>query len=292
MNNGFKKMFITDFNKTEQEHLEGQNIVWGHETKVSIECLPDAEQHLSVLPEKYLCVINEKIEWINNNKNHEKIKKEVGCRIDRINTIIGNNHHLCGIDCGMCSEYADDEGDYTFEDKVFCFTGKLANYTREEAQEIIEENDGIVTDSLSNKVDYLIVGKKPENILDKAKTMGIAILNEKALDDICEGFGPPYVLYGKRPHFNVNYNTDVFLEKIIIYPSIGYAKIYFTNNKNDCHVDYELDTVLQIDDNNTVHFVGENYGTDDNFSEIELYTKLAKAGCSDAKKHLEKINNK
>jgi DNA ligase (NAD+) len=53
--------------------------------------------------------------------------------------------------------------------KIFCFTGELEKYTRSEAQKIVEELGGEAVDSISSKVDYLVVGKNPGSKLEKAK---------------------------------------------------------------------------------------------------------------------------
>ncbi|MEM5875702.1 MAG: NAD-dependent DNA ligase LigA [Candidatus Aenigmatarchaeota archaeon] len=63
--------------------------------------------------------------------------------------------------------------------KVFCFTGELNKFTRSEAQKIVEELGGIAVDSVSSRVDYLVVGKNPGSKLEKAKKYPkIKIINE------------------------------------------------------------------------------------------------------------------
>lgn len=62
--------------------------------------------------------------------------------------------------------------------KVFVITGSLPSMTREEAKTIIEKHGGKVNSSISSKVDFLIVGEKPGSKLEKAKKMGIKIINE------------------------------------------------------------------------------------------------------------------
>lgn len=61
----------------------------------------------------------------------------------------------------------------------FCFTGELKNYTRSEAQKLVEDLGGVVVDSISSKVNYLVVGEKPGSKLEKAKKYSkIKIINE------------------------------------------------------------------------------------------------------------------
>jgi NAD-dependent DNA ligase len=53
--------------------------------------------------------------------------------------------------CSVCPEV-------TFEGKVFGFTGSSTKYSREEFREIVEGLGGIVANSVSKKLDYLIIG--------------------------------------------------------------------------------------------------------------------------------------
>lgn len=63
--------------------------------------------------------------------------------------------------------------------QVFVFTGTLKNFTREKAKEIVENLGGIVSDSVSKKVNYLVVGKEPGSKLQKAKKIPtIKIISE------------------------------------------------------------------------------------------------------------------
>jgi DNA ligase (NAD+) len=66
--------------------------------------------------------------------------------------------------------------------KTFVITGTLANHSREEAKALIEANGGKVTDSISKKTDYLVLGADPGSKLQKARTLNIPVLDEKALE--------------------------------------------------------------------------------------------------------------
>ncbi len=63
--------------------------------------------------------------------------------------------------------------------KSFLLTGKLENFTREEAKEKIESLGGKVSGQVSSRIDYLIVGEDPGSKLDKARKMQVPILSEK-----------------------------------------------------------------------------------------------------------------
>jgi DNA ligase (NAD+) len=64
--------------------------------------------------------------------------------------------------------------------KTFVLTGTLASLTRGQAQDKIRAAGGNVTDSVSRKVDYVVVGDDPGAKLEKAKKLGITILDESA----------------------------------------------------------------------------------------------------------------
>lgn len=65
------------------------------------------------------------------------------------------------------------------KDKVFVFTGALSSMSREEAKRLVEEMGGIVKNSVSKKVDFVVVGENPGSKYEKAKNLGIKILYEK-----------------------------------------------------------------------------------------------------------------
>ncbi len=63
--------------------------------------------------------------------------------------------------------------------KVFVFTGALKEFTRSEAKRIVEELGGTVASSVSRNVDYVVVGENPGSKYDKAKKLGIKMINEE-----------------------------------------------------------------------------------------------------------------
>jgi DNA ligase (NAD+) len=68
--------------------------------------------------------------------------------------------------------------------KTFVITGTLAGLSREEAKIRIEAAGGKVTNSLSGKTDYLVVGESPGSKLDKATKLGVATLDETAFTSL------------------------------------------------------------------------------------------------------------
>jgi DNA ligase (NAD+) len=66
-----------------------------------------------------------------------------------------------------------------FSNKNFVLTGSLASMTRGEAKQRIEALGGKVVSSLSKNTDYVIVGTDAGSKLEKAKTLGILLLDEQ-----------------------------------------------------------------------------------------------------------------
>ncbi|HEX2195944.1 MAG TPA: NAD-dependent DNA ligase LigA [Actinomycetota bacterium] len=65
--------------------------------------------------------------------------------------------------------------------KTFVVTGTLEGFSRQGAQDAIEELGGKVTGSVSKKTDYVVVGANPgASKYDKAQELGIAMLDEAA----------------------------------------------------------------------------------------------------------------
>jgi DNA ligase (NAD+) len=62
--------------------------------------------------------------------------------------------------------------------KTFVLTGTLPSLTREEATEKIETLGGHVTGSVSKKTDYVLAGAEPGSKFDKAKELGVRIIDE------------------------------------------------------------------------------------------------------------------
>jgi DNA ligase (NAD+) len=69
----------------------------------------------------------------------------------------------------------------TLNDMTFVITGTLPTLSREQAKALIEESGGKVTDSVSRKTDYLVVGEAAGSKLDKARSLGVPTLTEAQL---------------------------------------------------------------------------------------------------------------
>src|SRR5579859_3001758 len=68
--------------------------------------------------------------------------------------------------------------------RSFVFTGGLANRSREEAGELVQQHGGKVSGSVSKKTDYVVVGTDPGSKYEKAKELGVAILTESEFEKL------------------------------------------------------------------------------------------------------------
>jgi len=68
--------------------------------------------------------------------------------------------------------------------KTFVLTGTLANYSRDEAKKMIEDAGGKVTGSVSKKTDYVVAGTDAGSKLDKAKELGVKVIDEKGMEEL------------------------------------------------------------------------------------------------------------
>jgi DNA ligase (NAD+) len=68
-----------------------------------------------------------------------------------------------------------------FEGMTFVVTGTLPTFSRDDAKAFIESHGGKVTDSVSKKTSYLVLGENPGSKFDKAKSLGIKIVGEVEL---------------------------------------------------------------------------------------------------------------
>ncbi|MBI5298351.1 MAG: NAD-dependent DNA ligase LigA [Chloroflexi bacterium] len=64
---------------------------------------------------------------------------------------------------------------------TFVVTGTLPTLTREGVKELIESNGGKVTDSVSRKTSYLVLGENPGSKLEKAQSLGVPVIGEEEL---------------------------------------------------------------------------------------------------------------
>ena len=88
------------------------------------------------------------------------------------------------MEAGVKPERRQKCGGGAFDGENVVLTGTLQGYTREEAGKIIEEQGGTVSSSVTKKTTMVLAGEKAGSKLDKAKALGIKIIEEKTFKDM------------------------------------------------------------------------------------------------------------
>jgi DNA ligase (NAD+) len=70
-------------------------------------------------------------------------------------------------------------GKKTLAAKTFVFTGELEKMTRDEAKDKVRYLGGDISGSVSKETDYVVAGREPGSKYEKAKKLGVKIINEK-----------------------------------------------------------------------------------------------------------------
>ena len=85
-----------------------------------------------------------------------------------------------------CIDDEEEISDNRFEGKTFVLTGTLPSMTRSEASALIESFGGKVSGSVSKKTSYVLAGSEAGSKLTKATALGIEIISEDDLKNMCE----------------------------------------------------------------------------------------------------------
>ena len=108
-------------------------------------------------------VVAKEIEDFFNDKN---IKKNVEMLLNK-----GINPYY---------EREENKKENIFTDKKIVITGTF-DIKRKDIKTFIEKSQGQVTGSVSSQTDYLLVGENPGSKLDKAKSLGVKVIDEDEL---------------------------------------------------------------------------------------------------------------
>lgn len=86
---------------------------------------------------------------------------------------------------GVNMESLETEGaDDRFSGMTFVLTGTLDNYSRKEAEEIIEKFGGKTSGSVSKKTTYVLAGEDSGSKLDKANQLGVTVITEAEFEEL------------------------------------------------------------------------------------------------------------
>lgn len=119
------------------------------------------EEELTTIPDIGEIIAKSVIEYFNDNHHRSVVEelKEIGLNTKYLSQEVEENSEFNG--------------------KTFVLTGSLQLFTREEAEEKIEQLGGKAASSVSKKTSAVIVGSNPGSKYEKAKELGIPIWTEE-----------------------------------------------------------------------------------------------------------------
>ncbi len=80
---------------------------------------------------------------------------------------------------GVSFDSKEEIADTRFAGKIFVLTGTLEQFTRSDAEALIEKYGGKASGSVSKKTSYVLAGANPGSKLTKAESLGIPIITEE-----------------------------------------------------------------------------------------------------------------
>jgi DNA ligase (NAD+) len=78
------------------------------------------------------------------------------------------------------------EPEGAFSGKTVVLTGTLKSFTRSEAEELIRRLGGRPSSSVSKDTDLVVAGEEPGSKLDKAKALGVRVIDENEFRKMAE----------------------------------------------------------------------------------------------------------
>ena len=119
---------------------------------------------------------------------------EIGPEVaDSITTFFSQDENLLQIEklkeVGLTLEnpvYKIGEKKLPLDGLKFVFTGTLHEWTRSEAQKLIEDLGAQATSSVSKETNYVVAGENPGSKLEKARKNNVTILNEEEFKNLLE----------------------------------------------------------------------------------------------------------
>lgn len=80
-------------------------------------------------------------------------------------------------------------GKQTLKGLTFVLTGELENYTRKEAERLVEDHGGNATSSVSSNTDYVVKGENPGSKLEEGRKHDVKIIDESEFKRLVSGNG-------------------------------------------------------------------------------------------------------
>lgn len=74
-----------------------------------------------------------------------------------------------------------------FSGKTVVVTGSLEHFSRQQAQQAIKDAGGKASSSVSKKTDFVVAGAEPGSKLDKARELGVAVIDERQFMEMLSG---------------------------------------------------------------------------------------------------------
>ena len=105
------------------------------------------------------------VDWFARKENIELIQKFKSAGVITREVVTGN----------------EKREEQMFSGLIFVITGTLSGFGREEVKEFIQARGGKVTDSVSAKTSYLVLGENPGSKLEKARGLGVKVIGEEEL---------------------------------------------------------------------------------------------------------------
>jgi DNA ligase (NAD+) len=97
------------------------------------------------------------------------------------NQVLIDKFRLTGVTMKAAEKPTDERTPQSLAGLTFVITGTLPTWSRNEAKVFVEQHGGKVTDSVSQKTDFLVVGQNAGSKLTKAQSLNIPTLDEEGL---------------------------------------------------------------------------------------------------------------
>jgi DNA ligase (NAD+) len=140
-------------------HIGGQSAQILADHFGSLEALTSADQEkLNTIDQIGPIMAESVYEYFRDTKNLSIVKQLLAAGVSPEHTKIERSNKLAG--------------------KTIVVTGTLENFSRQQAEQAIKQAGGKASSSVSKKTDFILVGENPGSKLDKAKKLGVKVIDE------------------------------------------------------------------------------------------------------------------